>query len=152
MNYNFLHLFISIVCFVQSISVLASGSPENDSLYFTTPTYAEVIKAYKTLDSTYSKARLIPYGKTDSGLPLQLFIIDKQGLFEPRRLHEIGNTILFINNGIHPGEPDGINASILWARELLENINTNTLLDKVTICIVPVFNIDGALNRIVVAA
>lgn len=147
MNYNFLHLFISIVCFVQSISVLASGSPENDSLYFTTPTYAEVIKAYKTLDSTYSKARLIPYGKTDSGLPLQLFIIDKQGLFEPRRLHEIGNTILFINNGIHPGEPDGINASLLWARELLENINTNTLLDKVTICIVPVFNIDGALNR-----
>lgn len=129
------------------ISIQAKDPVAFDSLLTTNPDYDQIISAYRFLDSSYSKARLIPYGKTDVGLPLHLFIIDKKGLFEPKRLHELGNLVLFINNGIHPGEPDGINASLIWAKELLNTINTNPLLDNVTICILPVYNIDGALIR-----
>ena len=125
----------------------ASGLIPADSLYSATPEYKYLIDAYHSLDSSYSKARLIPYGKTDVGIPLELFIIDKKGIFDPKRLHELGVTILFINNGIHPGEPDGVNASLIWAEQLLKKIDETTELENVAVCILPMYNIDGALNR-----
>lgn len=126
---------------------LRSYGASSDSLYSVTPPYEAIVSAYHRLDSLYPQARLIPYGKTDVGLPLQLFIIDKKEFFDPGKLHDSGNVIVFINNGIHPGEPDGINASLLWAEQLLKDITTNPQLNRVTICILPVFNIDGALER-----
>ncbi len=110
-------------------------------------TYLELIKEYKTLDQQFENAALITYGKTDCGLNLQLFIISGNGIFQPQRLHEIGKVILFINNGIHPGEPDGMDASLKFAKRILADSTSKTILENVVICIVPVLNIDGALNR-----
>jgi len=54
---------------------------------------------------------------------------------------------LLINNGIHPGEPDGIEASQLLARDLLMKEELAGLLDQVVIAIIPFYNIGGVLNR-----
>ncbi|MBK7850949.1 MAG: hypothetical protein IPJ66_07365 [Bacteroidetes bacterium] len=147
MKYKSKCLFLIVFLNLISTGAFCDEPVSVDSLYTINPSYEEIIEGYRHLDSLYSKARLIPYGKTDIGLPLHLFIIDKKGVFEPHRLHELGNIILFINNGIHPGEPDGINASLIWATELLKNMDMNPMMDNVTICMIPVFNIDGALNR-----
>jgi hypothetical protein len=110
-------------------------------------TYEELLNQYRELDHSYESASLITYGKTDCGEPLQLFVIAQNHLFSPQDLHQMGKCILFINNGIHPGEPDGMDASLRLAKDLLQNERNYKWLENVVICIVPTFNIDGALRR-----
>jgi hypothetical protein len=126
-----------LICFLT-----VRGDDSNRTL-----TYPEVIKKYKILDVQYEQARLIPYGKTDCGESLQLFIISQSKEFDPAIIHQKKYCILFINNGIHPGEPDGIDASLKLSEELLTDPKYKSLLEKVVICIIPVFNIDGSLER-----
>ena len=111
-------------------------------------TYDEAIAAYRTLDFDYREAKLIPYGKTDFGKPLHLFVISRTKIFDPEILREKGFRIVMINNGIHPGEPCGIDASVKLARDILSKKDSLwTYMDSTVICIVPVYNIGGAHNR-----
>ncbi|MFZ5941655.1 MAG: M14 family zinc carboxypeptidase [Bacteroidota bacterium] len=113
-----------------------------------TPTWEEVIGMYTWLDSRYKEARLIEAGTTDAGKPLHLFIISKDRLFTPEEARKAGKRILFINNGIHPGESCGIDASLKFADDLLSGReDAARWLKETVICIVPVFNVGGALNR-----
>ncbi len=111
-------------------------------------TYPETIEAYKQLDSQHSEAKLIEYGPTDSGHPLHLFVISKHKVFNSEEVHKRNFRVLLINNGIHPGEPCGVDASVKIAREILdEQGDLWQQLDSTVICIVPMYNIGGALNR-----
>lgn len=112
-----------------------------------TPTYSEVIAYYEQLAAVSSQAKLITCGPTDSGHPLHLFVIDKHKDFDAQKSRNRGKSILLINNGIHPGEPDGIDACIKIADDILRKKSNAYGLDSVVICIIPVYNIDGALNR-----
>lgn len=105
-----------------------------------TATYAEIIDWYRQLDQKYAQARLIEVGKTDVGKPLHLFLLSADKTFQPSP----SKVTVLINNGIHPGEPEGIDATMLWARELLKN---NQLPKNVLLAIVPVYNVGGCLNR-----
>jgi len=113
-----------------------------------TPTYDEVIEMYKLLDSHYENATLIEEGKTDIGKPLHLFIINNEPVFDLDKIREQGKSVLLINNGIHPGEPEGIDASLQFADDILRNKNgMKKWLDNTVILIIPVYNIGGHLNR-----
>lgn len=113
-----------------------------------TLTYDEIIAAYQYLDKTYEEARLFEVGLTDIGKSLHLFIISKDKDFDPESIHSKGKCVIFINNGIHPGEPPGIDASIQFSEDLLAgNNDIDKLLDHTVICIVPVYNVGGCLNR-----
>ncbi|WP_338877211.1 M14 family metallopeptidase [Spirosoma sp. SC4-14] len=105
-----------------------------------TATYTQIISWYQQLDKQYEQAKLIEIGKTDVGKPLHLFLLaaDKQFTSRPDRL------TLLINNGIHPGEPEGIDACMMMARDLLK---ANKLPKNVLLAIVPVYNVGGSLNR-----
>ncbi|WP_246202300.1 M14 family metallopeptidase [Spirosoma agri] len=105
-----------------------------------TATYAQIISWYQQLDRQYEQAKLVEIGKTDIGKPLHLFLVsaDKQFTSRPDRV------TLLINNGIHPGEPEGIDACMMLARDLLR---ANKLPKNVLLAIVPVYNVDGCLNR-----
>ena len=105
-----------------------------------TATYAQVISWYQQLDRQYDQAKLIEVGRTDVGKPLHLFLVaaDKQFTARPDRV------TLLINNGIHPGEPEGIDACMMLVRDLLK---TNKLPENVLLAIVPVYNVGGSLNR-----
>ncbi|WP_257668034.1 M14 family zinc carboxypeptidase [Parapedobacter tibetensis] len=110
----------------------------------TTTTYDETIAFYQKLDKKYAACTLLTYGSTDSGKPLHVFVLNKEGQFNPQQLHQQHKTILLINNGIHPGEPEGIDASMMLARDLLEK---NNLPRNAVVCIIPVYNVGGMLNR-----
>ena len=113
-----------------------------------TPTYDEIIDDYKKLEDYSYHVKLTKEGDTDTGKPLHLFIISEDGDFNAESNREKGKTILMINNGIHPGESCGIDASLLFADELLRNVDhLKKLLKTTTICIIPVYNIGGHLNR-----
>ena len=110
--------------------------------------YHEVIDAYSQLADHYPEARLLEMGETDIGKPLHLFMISGDGDFDPGSIREKGKCIILVNNGIHPGEPEGIDASIQFSWDLLRNRNDlKKYLDNVVIAIIPLYNIGGALDR-----
>ncbi|WP_448636667.1 M14 family zinc carboxypeptidase [Pedobacter panaciterrae] len=102
------------------------------------------MKHYEQLDKTYEQAKLFTYGNTDFGKPLHLLVLSKDKIFDPIAIRKSNKRILLINNGIHPGEPEGIDASMMLARDLLKG---DLLPKDVVICIIPVYNIDGSFNR-----
>jgi hypothetical protein len=113
-----------------------------------TPTYEEVISMYKKLDSHYQNAVLLEKGLTDSGKPLHLFIINNERVFDPQKIKAQGKAVLLINNGIHAGEPAGIDASLQFAADILQNKNKMaSVLKNTVIIIIPAYNVGGMLNR-----
>lgn len=104
-----------------------------------TATYPEIIDYYQRLDRQFDQAKLIEVGKTDVGKPLHVLLLAADKVFTARP----NRVTLLINNGIHPGEPEGIDACMMLARDLL----ANKLPKNVLLAIVPVFNVDGCLNR-----
>lgn len=109
-----------------------------------TATYQETIAFYKELDARYDQMQLLEYGPTDIGKNLNLIVLSRDKIFSPEKIRKANKRILLINNGIHPGEPEGIDASMMLARDMLSK---NSLPLDVVICIIPVYNIDGMLNR-----
>ncbi len=110
-----------------------------------TATYFEAIHYYKDLDKSSTKILMKEMGPTDAGYPLNLVLISNDGKFDPKEWHSRNKVVIMINNGIHPGEPDGIDASMMLARDIK---NKKILLpDNVVLGIIPVYNIGGALNR-----
>ncbi|WP_046758661.1 M14 family metallopeptidase [Kordia jejudonensis] len=109
-----------------------------------TPTYPQVIRFYEDLAETYNEIHLETIGKTDSGKPLHLVTYNPDGNFD---FDEIRNekTILLVNNGIHPGESDGIDATMLLLRDLANG--TKKAPANVVIAAIPVYNVGGSLNR-----
>lgn len=109
-----------------------------------TATYAQVMDWYKAQAAKYPQMKLISYGTTDVGKPLTLVILSKDKVFDPKLIKKQNKRVLLINNGIHPGEPEGIDASMMLTRDLLKN---NQLPKDVVLCFIAVYNIDGCLNR-----
>lgn len=110
-----------------------------------TPTYYEIIEWWQALDKRYPEVKMLTMGPTDAGFPLHLVIISKDRDTDLASLRKKNKRIILINNGIHPGEPDGIDASMLLVRDYLSG--KHTLPDNVVLAIIPVYNIGGCLNR-----
>jgi hypothetical protein len=112
----------------------------------TTATYEEVIDYYKSLAAVIPQILVQEIGQTDSGKPLHSVIVSKSG-FSPYALHKDDKLTLFVNNAIHPGEPCGVDASMMLARDLIKNDSLSSILDHVNLIIIPVYNVGGSLNR-----
>ncbi len=110
-----------------------------------TGTYEEVIEFYEELGEAYVSVSMYRMDKTDSGEPLHLVTFNPNRTLESEFSNDKKQNILLINNGIHPGESDGIDASMILMRDLAEGkipAPQNTI-----IAVIPVYNIGGALNR-----
>lgn len=84
-------------------------------------------------------------GMTDAGYPLHLAVISGNGDYSFDKIRAANRRIILVNNGIHPGEPDGIDASMLLARDIAAG--KFSLPDNIVLAIIPVYNIGGCLNR-----
>lgn len=105
-----------------------------------TPTYHQVIAYYENLANSFSEIKLETIGETDSGEPLHLVWYNSNSHFD-----NIANAHLLINNGIHPGESDGIDATMLLFRDLV--LGKITAPKNTTIAAIPIYNVGGSLNR-----
>jgi len=130
----FLTLFFSTVSFSQEEPYKSNQ----------TYTYEQAIAEYSKLSEKYpAYCKLQNFGSSDYGLPVSLFVINKSGKFSPREFET--KVVFLINNAIHPGEPEGVDASIKLSKELLAD--TSKIPDNVIIAIIPIYNIGGAHNR-----
>jgi len=110
-----------------------------------TATYTEIIEYYKALAENYPEIQIDSLGLTDSGKPLHFVTYNPSA--SGANFEELRKTksILFINNGIHPGESDGIDATMMLFRDLAtEKIPSP---DKLIVVSIPVYNVGGSLNR-----
>lgn len=110
-----------------------------------TVTYHECIAYYKQLVKRYPQLKMMEIGQTDSGYPLHLVILSMDKDFNFVSLHKKNKRILLINNGIHPGEPDGIDASMMLLRDIVQG--KKQLPSNIVLAVIPLYNIGGALNR-----
>ncbi len=97
--------------------------------------YDEVVKEYRLLVKRFPKQCLLDsMGKGDNGKTIYAFVIkpaDGMASFPPT---------LLINNAIHPGEADGVDASLLFAETVLKN---PIRFQSVRFVIIPMYNVDG---------
>ena len=119
-------------------------TPYEESDRNETPTYEEVIDYYIKLAKGFPSLNVQTLGNTDSGYPLHLVTFNPEGNFNFQKLGE-DKALVLINNGIHPGESDGIDASMMLFRDLATGAIEAPM--NTVIASVPIYNIGGALNR-----
>lgn len=134
----------ALLLFITNLAI-AQQTVFEKSMGTQTATYFETIAFYKKLASLSNKVLVKEMGQTDAGYPLHLVMVSANKKFEPEQWHKQNKVVILINNGIHPGEPDGIDASMMLARDIANN--TITLPDNVALAFIPIYNIGGALNR-----
>ena len=128
-----------------SLVIRGQQSPFEKSNGKKTATYFEVINWYKDLDKTASKILMKEMGNTDAGYHLHLVMVSADGKFDPAEWHKQHKVVILINNGIHPGEPDGIDASMMLVRDI--KTGKVVLPNNIALAFIPVYNIGGCLNR-----
>jgi len=133
-------LLITFKLLAQQITTRFEQSSGKES-----PTYFEIVDWWKKLDEKSGKVKMLTMGMTDAGYPLHLIVVSNNGDYNFENIRKNNKRIILINNGIHPGEPDGIDASMLLARDIV--INKYKISDNVVLAIIPVYNIGGCLNR-----
>ena len=107
--------------------------------------YHETISFFAELAKLSPMVHLIEKGTTDAGYPLHVVLISSDGNFDPEEWHRQGHVVIMINNSIHPGEPDGTDASQLLVRDFANG--KLALPNGIRLAVIPVYNIGGALNR-----
>ena len=149
-------LRILAITFIFSYSILNTSAQKGFKEDFKIPfevdknyssTYHEVIDFFERLDKEYKEVKFLEFGNTDIGKPLPVVIISKDGVTDPDKIRASGRIIMFVNNAIHPGEPCGIEATMLFARDLIQRKEWKEALEKVVFISIPMYNIDGVLNR-----
>lgn len=104
-------------------------------------TYEECIAFYKNLATIFQTIQVDEMGLTDSGENLHIVTFSDNKNFDYLQ----NKAVILINNGIHPGEPDGIDATMLFFRDLA---TAKIKAPKNTIIVaIPIYNIGGSLNR-----
>lgn len=146
------HLFLAF--FIIFSSAISAQKTEKDfttvfekSKGTETSTYQETIAFYKELATAYPEISIMEMGETDSGFPLHLVVFSASKEFDFNKIRLSKKNAILINNAIHPGESDGVDASMMLLRDLVQDKNQLKKLEKIVIAVIPIYNIGGALNR-----
>ena len=140
-----------VICFLackqQSSSTKDFKTTFEKSNGTATATYKEAIEYYQQLADSYPEITLTEIGETDSGHPLHLVIFNTDGKTDINTIKNSPKNRVLINNGIHPGESDGIDASMMMLRDIVQSDSLKKSYKNTLINIIPIYNIGGALNR-----
>jgi murein tripeptide amidase MpaA len=113
------------------------------SNYLKTPRYAETIEYCKRLAVASPWVRYESFGKSPQGRDLPLVILSKDKAFTPTAAAKSKKAVILIQSGIHAGEIDGKDASLMLMRDIAITKTKAHLLDHAIILIVPIFSVDG---------
>ncbi len=130
--------FILIIVLSISGNLVFSQKQGNE-----TYTYNELIAEYQNLAKLNPEIELFNMGSSDYGLPIYLCIINGSGDSLKSFVKAREKTTVLINNGIHPGEPDGINACVNWIYDWIKKGKPEIPV----VAIIPAYNVGGMMNR-----
>ncbi|SHN23606.1 Zinc carboxypeptidase [Duganella sacchari] len=113
-----------------------------------TTTWSDCIAFYEELAQRFPHVlRFEQIGTSDGGIPVHAGVISADGVHDRAQIKAEGRTVFFNNNGIHPGEPEGVDACMAIVRDLCFDPVKLAALGKTVLLFVPLYNVDGALNR-----
>lgn len=145
-----------LLCIITSCSENLKEEPNEPSkIDFTTvfeksngletATYQETIQYYTHLAERYNEISIKAIGETDAGKPLHIVTLNMRNSGDDFDNLRTDNRIILINNGIHPGESDGIDATMLLYRDIVQG---KIKAPKHTVLVtIPIYNVGGSLNR-----
>lgn len=110
----------------------------------TTVTYDEMNAYYQDLSENFKTIQYLKKGEDDNGKPIYVVVYNP---FPEKDLEKLrkDKAVLFINNGIHPGEPDGIDATMMLMKDLAtKKIKTP---QNFIVAAIAAYNVSGMLNR-----
>src|SRR5688500_5718946 len=128
----FILLLLPSITFGQLLPIFAETSG-----FKKTPEYQQIIDWWKAADKSAGNVKMISMGPSDAGFPLHVVLVQHRG--QPDLKTVKGKTVILINNGIHPGEPDGIDASMILVRDIITG--KTSLPSNIILAIIPVYNI-----------
>ncbi|HBG72009.1 MAG: hypothetical protein A2W93_10925 [Bacteroidetes bacterium GWF2_43_63] len=110
--------------------------PYESKGYNVTMTYNDIIHYCRLTDSLYNEVVFKSFGKSAQGDDLPYLIIDDGSKTADK-------ITLWIQAGIHPGEPEGVEAGFLFLRDLMTKPELKPALRNVCVIFIPCFNVDG---------
>ena len=113
------------------------------SNYLQTSRYEETVGYCKKLVKASPWVHYVSFGKTPQGRDLPLVILSKEKAFTPAEAAKTKKAIVLIQSGIHAGEIDGKDASLMLMRDIAITKSKAALLDRAIVLFVPIFNVDG---------
>ena len=142
-----LSILVLIVCWNHSTGQTAKDFETHfeKSNGLETATYHQTIEFYYDLAEVHPEISIIAIGETDSGEPLHLVTLNLDAVFNFSKIKEQNKRILLINNGIHPGESDGIDATMMLFRDIVQG--KIEAPKKTVLATIPIYNVGGSLNR-----
>ncbi|MFC4230855.1 M14 family metallopeptidase [Parasediminibacterium paludis] len=140
LKFTVLTFFVTLIASAQELTTTFEKSAGLE-----TATYADCIAFYKKLAATSNNIQVKTFGNTDAGYPLHLVIFSNDKSFSPISWQQQNKLVVLVNNGIHPGEPDGIDASMMLLRDIVKG--KIVVPSNVILAIIPIYNIGGSLNR-----
>lgn len=113
-----------------------------------TTTWADCIAWYEHLARLYPQVLSFSViGTSDCGLPIHAGVVTADGVFARDALKREGRPVFFNNNGIHPGEPEGVDACMALVRDFCTQPERLAALGRTVFLFVPMYNVDGSINR-----
>lgn len=113
-----------------------------------TSTWDACIAFYEKLAEDFPQVlHFSQIGVSDNGIPMHAGVITADAVFDRETLKAAGRPIFFNNNGIHPGEPEGIDACMALVRDFCIQPERLAALGKTVFLFIPIYNVDGCLNR-----
>ncbi len=134
-------IIYSLIAFSQQTNLFSLPIDDNPNKSLT---YEQIMKLSHDLALKYpNNIKFTTLGLSEQNDTIPALIIYKDKANNPTEIANQNKATLMIQAGIHPGEPDGIDAGFMLIRTLFSNTNYLDLLDNVSIIFIPVFNVDG---------
>lgn len=136
----------------QEAAVAAEGltaewlTPAENASFEATPSYEETLAFLRKVQSRLPEMELGFFGSSAQGRPLPFIVVSKEKAFSAGEARKVGKPILLIQSGIHAGEIDGKDATLLILRDFALNRalgRHREILEALTLVFVPIYNVDG---------
>ena len=150
-------LALAMPCLAAPAAPVAAGAaaapvpdewltPAERDGFRSTPSYDDTVAFLRRLAAASPAIRLERFGVSPQGRDMPLVVVSAEGAFTPdaaqRLAREQGKPIVLIQNGIHGGEIDGKDASLMILRDLALG-RLPQVLEAATLLVVPIYNVDG---------
>ena len=140
--------FVFLLLLVSALAASAQEiprewlTPAEIAGFESTPSYEETLAFLERLERRMPEMRIELYGTSPQGRRMPVVIVSKERAFTPAEAAKTGKPVVMIQNGIHAGEIDGKDASLILLRDLALG-RRRELLDAMTLLVLPIYNVDG---------
>ena len=114
--------------------------------FISTPDYEQTMAYFQRLADSSEFADFFTFGISPQKRELKYLLVSKEnakGIQTEMKVKKLSGPVVLVINGIHSGEIEGKDASMLLLRELLVTKEKEYLLEGINIIVVPIFNVDG---------